>query len=154
MQYRAFARLAGMAALVAAISAQSPAPPARTARPVVTVYKDPNCGCCRSWIEHLKQHGFDVVAHDTPDMSGPKATAHVPQKLYSCHTAFVGGYAIEGHVPAADIQRLLKEKPRIAGLSAPGMPTGAPGMEVGKIKDKYDVIAFTRDGRTSVFAHH
>ncbi len=155
MQYRAFARLAGIAILATFASAQLPVPQARQSMaPKITVYKDPNCGCCKSWIEHLKQHGFDVVARDTSDVNGAKRSGRVPEKLYSCHTAFVNGYVVEGHVPAADIQRMLKEKPKIAGIAAPGMPAGSPGMEVGNLKDKYDVIAFTKDGRTSVYAHH
>jgi hypothetical protein len=120
----------------------------------IAVYKDPNCGCCKSWIEHLRKHGFDVTSHDTPDMNEPKTTGGVPQKLQSCHTAFVNGYVVEGHVPAADIQRMLTEKPKIAGIAVPGMPIGSPGMEVGNRVDKYDVIAFNRDGSTSVFAKH
>jgi hypothetical protein len=121
---------------------------------VVTVFKDPNCGCCREWIEHLRKHAFTVTARDTSDVSGIKRSGRVPQQLTSCHTAFVGGYVIEGHVPADDIRRLLRQKPKVAGLAVAGMPIGSPGMEVGNRKDKYDVIAFTRDGRTSVFARY
>ena len=120
----------------------------------VVVYKDPNCGCCKVWIEHLRKHGFEVTSHDTPNMNEPKATGGVPAKLHSCHTAFVNGYVVEGHVPAADIQRMLTEKPKIAGIAVPGMPIGSPGMEVGNRVDKYDVVAFNRDGSTRVFAKH
>jgi len=120
----------------------------------VTVFKDPNCGCCKEWIEHLRKHAFKVTARDTSDVSGIKRSGRVPQQLVSCHTAFVNGYVIEGHVPAEDIKRLLKEKPKVAGLAVAGMPIGSPGMEVGNRKDKYEVIAFNRDGSTSVFARH
>ena len=122
--------------------------------PAVTVFKDPNCGCCQEWIEHLRKHAFKVTAKDTSDVASIKRSGRVPSHLGSCHTAFIGGYVIEGHVPAEDIKRLLKEKPRIAGLAVPGMPIGSPGMEVGSRKDKYDVIAFSRDGSTQVFARH
>lgn len=119
----------------------------------VVVYKDPNCGCCKSWITHLRKHGFKVTSHDTRDMNAIKANAGVKSDLQSCHTAMVGGYVVEGHVPAADIQRLLKQRPKIAGLAVPGMPMGSPGME-GPTTEKYDVIAFEKTGRTKVFARH
>lgn len=137
-------------------SAQAPASAPKTpvVNAAVTVFKDPNCGCCKDWIEHLRKHAFKVTARDTNDVSGIKRSGRVPSQLASCHTAFVNGYVIEGHVPAEDIKRLLKEKPKIAGLAVAGMPAGSPGMEVGNRKDKYDVIAFTRDGSTSVFARH
>jgi len=134
--------------------AQSAAPDRSTPVATVTVYKDPNCGCCKEWIEHLRKHAFNVVAKDTSDVSGIKRSGRVPTQLVSCHTAFVNGYVIEGHVPADDIKRLLKEKPKVAGLAVGGMPVGSPGMEVGNRKDKYDVIAFNRDGSTQVFAKH
>src|SRR5213075_2775749 len=120
----------------------------------IVVYKDPSCGCCRNWVDHLRKHGFDVVVHDTSDVSGAKRTGRVPERLVSCHTAFVNGYVIEGHVPAADIERMLKDKPKIAGLAVPGMPAGSPGMEMGAGADRYDVVAYTRAGVTSVYAHH
>ena len=120
----------------------------------ITVFKDPNCGCCKEWIEHLRKHAFRVTAKDTNHVSGIKRSGRVPSQLVSCHTAFVNGYVIEGHVPAEDIKRLLKEKPKVAGLAVGGMPIGSPGMEVGNRKDKYDVIAFNRDGSTQVFARH
>lgn len=156
MNTRLFAGLLVVAAVVghSESHAQSPAGgrPSSIAR--ITVYKDPNCGCCKEWIEHLRKHAFTVTAKDTSDVSGIKRSGRVPQQLASCHTAFVNGYVIEGHVPADDIKRLLKEKPKVAGLAVPGMPIGSPGMEVGNRKDKYAVIAFSRDGSTSVFANH
>ena len=145
----------GLAILATLASAHAPAPRALESMATkVTVYKDQYCGCCKLWIEHLRAHGFEVVSHDTPDVTQAKRTGAVPEKLYSCHTAFVGGYVVEGHVPAADIQRLLRDKPKVAGIAVPGMPVGSPGMESGSRKDRYDVVAFTRDGRTSVFARH
>ena len=120
----------------------------------MTVFKDPNCGCCNAWIDHMRKHAFKVSSRDTSDVAAVKKTGRVPSRLVSCHTAFVGGYVIEGHVPAADVQRLLKEKPKVAGIAVGGMPVGSPGMEMGDRVDRYDVVAFTRDGRTSVFARH
>jgi len=133
--------------------APHPLPPSLRAA-TITVFKDPNCGCCKSWVEHLRKHGFTVIARDTADVDAVKRTARVPQSLYSCHTAFVNGYVIEGHAPAADIERLLTEKPKVAGIAVGGMPAGSPGMEVGSRADRYDVIAFNRDGSTRVFARH
>ncbi len=118
----------------------------------VTVYKSPTCGCCSKWVDHLRASGFTVVARDTSDMAAVKTTLGVPEPMHSCHTAMVNGYVIEGHVPAADIQRLLREKPKVTGLAVPGMVTGSPGME-GDRSDPYEVIAFG-DGKTSVFARH
>ena len=141
-----------MLATLASASAPAIQPAAKPTR--ITVFKDPNCGCCKSWVEHLRKHGFEVVAKDTSGMNAVKRTAGVPEQLQSCHTAFVNGYVIEGHVPAADIDRLLKSKPKLAGLAVPGMPAGSPGMEVGGRKDAYDVVAFNRDGTTRPFAHH
>ena len=110
MQYRAFARIAGMLMLGTLVSASAPRNTARDTEPAagtVTVFKDANCGCCKSWIEHLREHAFEVVAKDTSDVAAVKRTGRVPTRLYSCHTAFVDGYVIEGHVPAADVKRLL-----------------------------------------------
>ena len=117
----------------------------------ITVYKDPSCGCCKNWIEHLIKHGYGVDAKDTPAMAEVKRTLGVPDALRSCHTAVVNGYLIEGHVPAADIARLLKQKPKVAGLAVPGMPVGSPGME-GPRKQHYQVLSFDKSGKTKVFA--
>ena len=121
--------------------------------PVITVYRDPNCGCCTKWIEHLIKHGFRVKDNKSAEMSGIKRGLGVPERLESCHTGVVNGYVIEGHVPAADIKRLLKQKPKVAGLAVPGMPMGSPGME-GPRKDRYEVLSFDKTGRTRVFAKH
>jgi hypothetical protein len=141
--------LAGLVVAAAVPSAESRVPAVS-----VVVYKDPNCGCCKSWVDHLRKHGFDVAIRDTNDVSGAKITGRVPEQLQTCHTAFVNGYVVEGHVPAADIQKMLDEKPKIAGIGVAGMPAGSPGMEVGNRHDPYDVVAFNRDGSMRVFAHH
>jgi hypothetical protein len=122
-------------------------------KPTITVYKDPGCGCCKSWIEHLVKHGYRVDAKDTPAMTEIKHTLGVPDALTSCHTAVVNGYLIEGHVPAADIARLLKERPKLAGLAVPGMPMGSPGME-GPRKQHYQVLSFDKAGKTKIFASY
>lgn len=119
----------------------------------VTVYKSPTCGCCKVWVDHLRANGFNVTAKDMNNMNEIKAKLGVPPGLGSCHTATVNGYVIEGHVPAADIKRLLAEKSKVAGLTAPGMPMGSPGME-GPRKDRYDVLAFDAKGGTRVYARH
>ena len=144
--------LIGLALVLLPLKAAAPAT-ALPASPLLTVYKDPDCGCCKSWVEYMRKHGFRVDAKDTRDMDQVKVNLGVPQSLVSCHTALVGGYIIEGHVPAADIERLLKQKPKIAGLAVPGMPVGSPGME-GSPPVHYQVIAFERSGKTHVFANH
>ncbi len=125
-------------------------------RPAVDVYKDPGCGCCEKWVEHLKAQGFTTKTTNVADIDRVKAKYNVPASARSCHTALVGGYVIEGHVPAADVQRLLKERPAgVVGLAVPGMPIGSPGMEVAGMKGQpYDVLAFDKAGRTRVFASH
>jgi hypothetical protein len=128
--------------------------PAIAADDEVVMYKDPNCGCCGKWAEHMREHGFKVKEVATTEMGQAKGEAGVPQALGSCHTAKVGGYVVEGHVPAADVTRMLTEKPAIAGISAPGMPMGSPGMEGPYPADRYDVVRFDSEGRTAVFAKH
>jgi hypothetical protein len=122
----------------------------------VVVYKTATCGCCGVWVDHLRSNGFSVVTHDVSpeELSTIAREAGVSAGLGSCHTAKVGGYAVEGHVPAADITRLLKERPDVAGIAVPGMPVGSPGMEMGDRVDPYNVVAFTKDGRRSVFAQY
>ena len=119
--------------------------------PTLTVYKSASCGCCKKWVEHMKAAGFRVTAHDTEDVAAVKDQFGVPAALRSCHTGLVGGYVLEGHVPADLTKRLLKERPRLLGLAVPGMPMGSPGME-GPRRDRYDVVAFDRAGKTSVYA--
>lgn len=126
-----------------------------SALPVVDVYKDPTCGCCSKWVEHLQDHGFTVRTADTRDLAAFKASHGVPSQVRSCHTALVDGYVLEGHVPAADVRRLLSDRPSIVGLAVPGMPIGSPGMEVvGARAQAYDVLAFDKSGGTHVFAAH
>lgn len=120
----------------------------------VLVYKNPSCGCCGKWIEHMQRNGFRVVARNVDDVAPIKARHRVPETLASCHTAVVGGYAVEGHVPAETVKRLLKERPAdVAGISAPGMPQGSPGME-SPTPQRYDVVAFDGKGRSRVYARH
>jgi len=119
------------------------------ADPTITVTKDPNCGCCSGWVEHLRQAGFAVEVRDVPDVNRVKARLGVPSDLAACHTAEVSGYVIEGHVPASALRRLLGEKPNAKGLAVAGMPVGSPGMEVpGTPPDTYDVILFGPNRRT------
>ena len=120
---------------------------------IMTVYKTPTCGCCRSWVDHVRESGFRVTATDLSDVTPVKTTHRIPTDLYSCHTALIGGYVVEGHVPAADIRRMLAERPDIIGIAAPGMPSGSPGMENGLV-DRYDVIAIGKDGSRKVWASH
>jgi hypothetical protein len=141
--------------LLALVSLPSTAQPARSRTPAVAamqVYRSPTCGCCGLWVDHVKAAGFNPVVHQMDDVSPVKARGGVPADLQSCHTALIGGYVIEGHVPADIVQRLLTEKPNIAGLAVPGMPVGSPGMEQGARVDPYQVIAFTKDGKRSVYA--
>lgn len=118
--------------------------------PVMTVWKHPNCGCCGGWVEHIRRSGFAVTVIETRDVQVIKSQRSVPAELASCHTADIGGYTIEGHVPAAAITRLLAEKPAGRGLAVPGMPIGSPGMEGGK-PETYDVILFG-DAAPKLFA--
>ena len=120
----------------------------------VVMYKDPNCGCCGKWAEHMREHGFKVKEVISQEMDQIKHQAGVPRALGSCHTAKVGNYVVEGHVPAADVKRMLSEKPAITGISAPGMPMGSPGMEGPYPADRYDVVSFDAEGKTAVFASH
>ena len=119
----------------------------------VEVFKSPYCGCCEKWIEHMQKNGFKVNAHNVNDIPAARKGLGMPDRLGSCHTAKVGGYLIEGHVPAADIQRLLKEKPKAVGLAAPGMPQGSPGMETAT-PVPYETLLVQADGSTTVFAKH
>ena len=128
--------------------------PALAARDVVEVYKSSTCGCCGDWIKHLRANGFDVRAHDVADSGEYRRRYGVPEVFASCHTALVGGYAIEGHVPAREIKRLLAERPKAQGLAVPGMPAGSPGMEQDGRRDPYDVLLFQRDGRHATYARY
>ena len=119
----------------------------------IQVWKDPSCGCCNEWVKHLRQAGFAVEVHDAGNTAA-RARAGIGAQYASCHTALIGGYAIEGHVPAREIKRLLKEKPVAIGLAVPGMPVGSPGMEQGKRVDPYEVLLLTKDGGASTYAKY
>ena len=139
------ASLTGAAALTPGLMAQT--------RPAVEVWKDPDCGCCKDWVSHLEANGFQVSVHDSGNAQA-RTRLGVPEKLGSCHTGQVGGYALEGHVPARDIKRLLKERPKAVGLAVPGMPVGSPGMDGPDYKgrkDPYDVLLIQANGSSKVY---
>lgn len=120
----------------------------------IRIYKSPYCGCCGAWVEHVKASGFDALVTDIEDVSPIKQRLGVPDELRSCHTAEIGGYFIEGHVPAEDIRKLLRERPKARGIAVPGMPLGAPGMEQGNNRQPFDTLLVDRSGKTTVFARH
>ncbi len=138
-----------LVALVTMLAALAVADEATT----VTVYKSPSCGCCSKWVRHLEQHGFTVETHDLYDVTPVKRANGVPRGLVSCHTALVGGYVVEGHVPASDVARLLEQRPRVVGLAVPKMPIGSPGME-GPNPEPYQVLSFDDKGRVAVFSSY
>jgi len=137
----------GLAGVLFANAALAQAPH----QPTMAVHKSPTCGCCAKWVDYMKSAGFKLDVHDMADVEPVKNQAHVPSALRSCHTALYGGYVFEGHVPADLIQKVLKEHPKISGLAVPGMVMGSPGME-GGTKEAYEVIAFDKDGKTSLYA--
>lgn len=126
---------------------------ASAAAPVIEVYKSASCGCCTGWVKHLEANGFTVKANDVANPSDYREKFGIPKALGSCHTAMVQGYAIEGHVPASEIKRLLKERPKAKGLAVPSMPMGSPGME-GNRNDPYDVLLVQADGRYTTYRHY
>jgi hypothetical protein len=128
-------------------------PLANGAPPTVEIWKDPSCGCCAEWVKHLEANGFAVKVNDRGN-NAARARLGIPAALGSCHTAEVAGYAVEGHVPAADIKRLLAERPTAVGIAVPGMPIGSPGMEQGGRRDPYDVLLVAKGGGTRVFQSH
>ncbi len=122
----------------------------------VEVWKDPSCGCCKDWVAHMQDNGFGVTVHESGN-NAVRSRLGLPQELGSCHTALVGGYLIEGHVPAGDVRKLLAQKPKALGLAVPGMPVGSPGMDgavYGGRRDPYDVLLVARDGNTRVFSSY
>lgn len=148
-------RVARRTLLALAISAPFLAS-ARDPRIAMEVWKSPTCGCCQDWVVHMEKNGFLVRVHDVGNTAA-RQRLKIPMKLGSCHTALVHGYAIEGHVPAADVHRLLKDRPSAVGLAVLGMPVGSPGMDgpvYGERKDAYDVLLVGADGRSSVFSHY
>ena len=143
------AAMTGGLALAATLNSR----PVAAAKPAVTVYKSATCSCCALWVTHLKRNGFPTKAENVADLAAVKKKHGIPEALESCHTALVEGYVVEGHVPADLIDRLLAERPQVAGLAVPGMPSGSPGMEApGHPADRYEILAFDRSGRTTVFA--
>jgi hypothetical protein len=127
------------------------------ALPAMTIYKSASCGCCKLWVDHVKGAGFTVREVNTDDLNTVKREMGVPPRLASCHTVVVGSYIVEGHVPADDVKRMLRDRPAgVRGLAVPGMPIGSPGMEQGPPSqyERYQVLAFTAAGATSVFATH
>ena len=138
-----------IATLLAMVACAAP-----VAAAVINVVKTASCGCCGKWVEHMKKAGHDVRVTNVDDVTPTARRLGVPDDLRSCHTSTVGKYAIEGHVPAADIAKLLREKPVAAGIAVAGMVAGSPGMEMGNQKPAYQTIIFTRDGKRKVFAQH
>ena len=147
----ALALVTGVSLMTGAISAQRPAPQG----PTVQVFKSATCGCCANWVKHLQANGFATRVMDVEDISDIKAKHNIPAAAQSCHTATVDGYVLEGHVPAADVKRLLKDRPAVLGLAVPGMPIGSPGMEVPNMKpNPYNVMSFDRGGQLKVYSSH
>ena len=140
--------MAGALSLGALVAAQ------RAAGPTVEVFKSPTCGCCANWVKHIEANGFATKVTNIEDMAQVKAKYGIPGRLHSCHTAVVNGYVLEGHVPAADVQRLIKERPAVVGVAVPGMPIGSPGMEQGSMVQPYNVVTFDKQGQTTVFSSH
>jgi hypothetical protein len=136
----------------AGIGATPVAGAVKTKPVAIKVYKTPECGCCKAWVKHLRDNGFQVETMDMPDLSLVKQKYGVKPALQACHTAIVNGYVVEGHVPADVIVKLVRERPAVAGVAVPGMPMGSPGME-GASKQAYDVYTFDRAGRSRVYAH-
>lgn len=122
--------------------------------PLLVMHRDPSCGCCGDWAEHMQANGFEVEVRETNAINAVRKELGVPAQLASCHTAEVGGYLVEGHVPADAVQALLEQQPEIAGISVPGMPVGSPGMEMGERVDEYPVVAFDAEGRMTLFARY
>lgn len=137
------------------VSAVAQQPKATPGKPAMTVYKSPTCGCCSKWIQHMRDEGFEVKSTDVPDVNPIKKENGVPSDAWSCHTALVSGYVLEGHVPVSAVRKLLKEKPKVAGIAVPGMPMGSLGMEVpsGQV-EAYNVVSFDKAGKMTVFEKH
>jgi hypothetical protein len=145
-------RRAVLTSLAAAAAAVSLPVVAKEALPQVQVFKNPSCGCCSAWVDHMKAAGFAVNVTEVDDNSVARRKYGLPDRFGSCHTAVVAGYVVEGHVPANDVKKLLAMKPVAIGLAVPGMPVGSPGMEMGSRKDPYQVLLVATDGRECVFA--
>ena len=146
----------GLAACGLAVSLAGGTAGAEPGQPLVSVAKTATCACCSAWIEHLEKNGFDVEAENfwSGELVRFKLDNDIPGPLMSCHTAKIDGYTIEGHVPAADIRRLLEERPEAVGLAVPGMPLGSPGMDFGEEREPYEVLLVREDGTSDVFSSH
>ncbi len=152
MNRRHFFKSAGA---LAALSALPTMPAlAAPAGPEVQVFKSPTCGCCGAWVEHMRAAGFTVKVTEVDDTTAARKRLGLPDRYGSCHTATVGGYVLEGHVPAAEVKRLLAAKPKAIGLAVPGMPPSAPGMDVPGRKDPYQVLLVDQQGRVRVFSSY
>lgn len=143
----------GIAAIIGGLGVWSYSASTPAVAADMVVYKSPTCGCCTAWIDHIEANGITVDVRETYDLEPIKAKMGVPGQMESCHTAMIDGYVVEGHVPAADIKRLLKERPKARGLAVPGMPIGSPGMEQGDQKDPYAVVLFGDQGY-QLYARH
>ena len=138
--------------ILIAVPASACAKPMRPAQ--MTIYKSPYCGCCSAWVDHIRGSGIKAVVKEMEDVSPIAKKVGVPDAMRSCHTAMVGGFFVEGHVPAADIRKLLRERPKARGIAVPGMPIGSPGMEQGDRRDAYETLLVLNDGASRVFTKH
>lgn len=155
MRRREFLRIGAGTAALALVPGSMAAQARATDLPLMTIYKSETCLCCEKWVDHVKAAGFKTSVHNRDPMEPLKDELAIPRHVRSCHTALVGGYLIEGHVPAADIKRMLKEQPKLMGLAVPGMPVGTPGMDQPGIPaEPYHVVAFQKAGTTSVYAKY
>lgn len=143
-----------LTSLAAAAAALSRPLAAKPWLPAVRVFKNPSCGCCGAWVEHMKAAGFVVTVTEVDDTAAVRRQYGLPDRFGSCHTAVVAGYVVEGHVPANDVKKMLAMKPVAVGLAVPGMPAGSPGMETGSRKDAYQVLLVDRQGRERVFSNY
>ena len=145
-----------LSGLTSGLAAATLGRPAHASPGQMEVFKSPTCGCCSAWVDHMTRAGFDAVACDVDQETlwSMKARAGITPELSSCHTAFIDGYFVEGHVPASDVERLLSIRPEGLGLTVPGIPIGSPGMEMGDRRDAYDTLLVLGDGSTEVFQRH
>ncbi len=141
-------------AFAAVLAVSAPAVAEQAAKPPMTVYKSPTCGCCGGWIDHMRAAGYHIEVKDTDAMDMVKDMMGVPDEMASCHTATIDGYLIEGHVPADAVDRLLAERPKASGLAVPGMPVGSPGMEMGGQTEPYAAMLFNSDGTARTFVEY
>jgi hypothetical protein len=153
-QLQVIALVALIGATIASVLAWRDARQSGSDPDTVVVYKRTTCNCCTKWVSHLKQAGFRVEVRNESDLGAHQNALGVPKPLRACHTAVVGGYLVEGHVPASDIRRLLSEKPQARGIAVPGMPIGSPGMEQDDRRDPYVTLLFQPDGQSTIFAEH